>query len=171
MSARSSPWKVRRGKCLLCMNGLRAGQDVHREPRPKETRVTPRPAGLYPQLERALPNARCGCERACPGRRGKPGLAVWQRRAGLSFLILGCGHTGTTLISGILHINGYGSSKVSRLFEDEVLNDLNERILVGADVGEREIEDFLATLEKKTQGRWCLKDLDCPRQSSSSIAT
>jgi hypothetical protein len=80
------------------------------------------------------------------------------------FLILGCGHTGTTLISGILHINGYGSSKVSRLFEDEVLNDLNERILVGAEVGEREIEDFLATLEKKTQGRWCLKD---PRLSET----
>ena len=34
------------------------------------------------------------------------------------FLILGCGHTGTTLVSGILHINGYGSFKISRLFEN-----------------------------------------------------
>jgi hypothetical protein len=78
--------------------------------------------------------------------------------------VLGCGHTGTTLISGILHINGYGSFSVSQLFENTRLNDLNRRILDGTDVAETEIEDFLADVERRTHGRWSLKD---PRLSET----
>ena len=80
------------------------------------------------------------------------------------FLILGCGHTGTTLISGILHINGYGSFKVSRLFENTRLNDLNQRILDGDEVNEVEIQGFLVAVERRTRGRWSLKD---PRLSET----
>lgn len=80
------------------------------------------------------------------------------------FLVLGCGHTGTTLISGILHINGYGSFQVSQLFENVRLNELNQRILDGEQVSETEIEDFLVAVEKRTRGRWSLKD---PRLSET----
>ncbi len=80
------------------------------------------------------------------------------------FLVLGWGHTGTTLISGILHINGYGSFNVSQLFENTRLNSLNQRILDGAHVGETEIETFLAAVERRTKGRWSLKD---PRLSET----
>ena len=80
------------------------------------------------------------------------------------FLVLGCGHTGTTLISGILHINGYGSFNVSRLFENTRLNDLNRRLLDGAEVREEEIRNFLAEVEKRTGGCWSLKD---PRLSET----
>ena len=80
------------------------------------------------------------------------------------FLVLGCGHTGTTLISGILHINGYGSFKVSPLFENTSLNDLNQRILDGETVSEPEVQAFLNTVERKTDGRWSLKD---PRLSET----
>jgi hypothetical protein len=77
---------------------------------------------------------------------------------------LGCGHTGTTLISGILHINGYGSFRVSRLFENLSLNDLNRRILNGDDVAEDEIRGFLRAVEMRSRGRWSLKD---PRLSET----
>ena len=80
------------------------------------------------------------------------------------FLVLGCGHTGTTLISGILHINGYGSFKVSRLFENTVLNDLNRRLLDGSEVTEEEIRGFLSNVETRTRGNWSLKD---PRLSET----
>lgn len=81
------------------------------------------------------------------------------------FLILGCGHTGTTLISGILHINGFGSFKVSRLFENTRLNDLNRRILDGQHVDDSQIVAFIAEVERRTNGRWCLKD---PRLSETA---
>ena len=82
-----------------------------------------------------------------------------QRRNSRSrFLILGCGHTGTTLISGILHINGFRSFNVSRLFENTRLNDLNRRILDGRGVDDSEIVAFIAEVERRTNGRWCLKD-------------
>lgn len=74
------------------------------------------------------------------------------------YVVLGCGHTGTSLISGILHINGYGSFKVSQLFENIELNELNEKILQGARVDQAEISAFLDLLERKTGGRWSLKD-------------
>jgi hypothetical protein len=82
------------------------------------------------------------------------------------FLVLGCGHTGTTLISGLLHINGYGSFKVSRLFENTDLNSINQRILSGAQVDEAEIRRFIAKVEKKTGGKWSLKD---PRLSETVL--
>lgn len=80
------------------------------------------------------------------------------------YLILGCGHTGTTLISGILHINGYGSFKVSRLFENIELNRLNERILSPIEVPDAETIEFISRVERRTRGRWCLKD---PRLSET----
>jgi len=80
------------------------------------------------------------------------------------FLILGCGHTGTTLISGILHINGYGSFRVSRDFENRDLNALNHRILNGQEVSDGEIQRFLTTVEQRTAGQWSLKD---PRLSET----
>ena len=81
------------------------------------------------------------------------------------FLVIGCGHTGTTLVSGILHINGYGSFDVSRLFESTRLNEINERIIVGAPDTETDIREFLDKLERRTRGRWCLKD---PRLSETA---
>jgi hypothetical protein len=80
------------------------------------------------------------------------------------FLVLGCGHTGTTLISGILYINGYRNFKVSRLFENLELNDLNQRILDGFDVTETDIRDFIIAVERRTKGKWSLKD---PRLSET----
>jgi hypothetical protein len=87
-----------------------------------------------------------------------------RRRSKSRFLVLGCGHTGTTLISGILHVNGYGSFKISRDFENTDLNRLNQRILDGSDVTETEIRDFIAAVEKRTRGNWSLKD---PRLSET----
>ncbi len=80
--------------------------------------------------------------------RSRVGMSSSRNDVG-RFLVLGCGHTGTTLISGILHINGYGSFKVSRLFENTRLNDLNRRLLAGADVSEQEIQEFLAAVERQ----------------------
>jgi hypothetical protein len=80
------------------------------------------------------------------------------------FLVVGCGHTGTTLISGILHINGYGSFDVSPQFENRRLNRLNDRLLDGSSPDEREIVDFFADVERRTGGRWALKD---PRLSET----
>ena len=87
-----------------------------------------------------------------------------RRREENRFLVLGCGHTGTTLISGILHVNGYRSFRVSRLFENADLNDLNRRLLAGTSVEEAEIRAFLAEVEARTGGRWALKD---PRLSET----
>ena len=57
-----------------------------------------------------------------------------------SYSRIGCGHTGTTLVSGILHINGYGSFDEIRLFESTRLNEINERsISVGAPDTETDI--------------------------------
>jgi hypothetical protein len=80
------------------------------------------------------------------------------------FLILGCNHTGTTLVSGIFHINGYGSFNVSRLFENRDLNSLNKRLLADDPVSEEETESFVRRLETRTRGRWSLKD---PRLSET----
>src|SRR5689334_12903622 len=80
------------------------------------------------------------------------------------FLVLGCGHTGTTLISGILHINGYGSFRVSRDFENTDLNRLNQKILDGVDVKDAEIREFLGAVERRSSGIWSLKD---PRLSET----
>ncbi len=80
------------------------------------------------------------------------------------FLILGCGHTGTTLISGILHINGYGSFRISRDFENMDLNTLNKQILSGSDVSDDDIKAFLTAVERRTGGKWSLKD---PRLSET----
>lgn len=74
------------------------------------------------------------------------------------FLVIGCGHTGTTLVSGILHINGYGSFNVSRLFENLSLNALNRGLLAGKITGDNEVRAFLAEVERRTGGRWSLKD-------------
>jgi hypothetical protein len=80
------------------------------------------------------------------------------------FLVVGCGHTGTTLISGIMHINGYDSFNVSRLFENRRLNDLNKRLLIGAPEALQDVPRFLDEVERRTKGRWCLKD---PRLSET----
>src|SRR3569623_2028788 len=81
-----------------------------------------------------------------------------MRDEGTRFLVIGCGHTGTTLVSGILHINGYRSFEVSSLFESRALNRLNRAILSGEVPDDRPIQDFLTTLERRTGGRWSLKD-------------
>ena len=75
------------------------------------------------------------------------------------FVVLGCGHTGTTLLSGIFHISGFESAQVNSLFESEPLLELDKRLLSGA--GESvyaEFENFFHILEDKTKGRWCIKD-------------
>jgi hypothetical protein len=87
-----------------------------------------------------------------------------RRNRACRFVVLGCGHTGTTLISGILHINGYGSFNVSRLFENTRLNDLNRRLLDGSEVDDAEIGDFIMEVERRTGGNWSLKD---PRLSET----
>jgi hypothetical protein len=67
-------------------------------------------------------------------------------------------------VSGLFHINGYGSFKVSRLFENIELNALNERILAGDAVSTSEICRFLEKVENRSKGRWSLKD---PRLSET----
>ena len=81
------------------------------------------------------------------------------------FLVIGCGHTGTTLISGLLHINGYGSFSVSRLFENLQLNELNREILAGVPDASDRIPAFLAKVERRTNGRW---SLNYPRLSQTA---
>lgn len=77
------------------------------------------------------------------------------------FIILGCGHTGTTLISGIFKISGFATLGVpSSTFERPYLNDLNDKI-VGRDSNytiSKSIDYFLEKLEARTKGKWCLKD-------------
>jgi len=68
------------------------------------------------------------------------------------------------LISGILHINGYGSFKISPDFENMDLNALNQKILSGSDVSHEDIRAFLAAVERRTGGKWSLKD---PRLSET----
>jgi hypothetical protein len=80
------------------------------------------------------------------------------------FLVLGCGHSGTTLIGGLLHINGYRSFRVSRLYENVALNELNQRILDGHHVPDHSIRAFISAVEEKTHGKWALKD---PRLSET----
>ncbi len=77
------------------------------------------------------------------------------------FIILGCGHTGSTLISGIFNISGFGTIGLSRsVFESRQINDLCnllfERKLEPC--LEYTIDHFLDRLEKKTGGKWCIKD-------------
>lgn len=79
-------------------------------------------------------------------------------------MVIGCGHTGTTLVSGILHSNGYGNPDITSLFENGRLNSLNQRILEGVDVGNDEISRFFEQVEVFSKGRWVLKD---PRSSET----
>jgi hypothetical protein len=75
------------------------------------------------------------------------------------FVVVGCGHTGTTLLSGIMHISGFKSIGTDRLFESRPLVSLNKRLLDGADQGVyADFEAYFQTLEAKTGGRWCIKD-------------
>jgi len=77
-------------------------------------------------------------------------------------IILGCGHTGTTLISGILHINGYATNCVDNLYENTELVRINEKILK-KNIDENEIKSFFKKINKKNK-YWTLKD---PRLSDT----
>lgn len=77
------------------------------------------------------------------------------------YVILGCGHSGTTLISGLLFFNGYKMLSVpSRTYEDYYLNRLNEKIINEKDIyfKRKNINYYLDKLEKYTIGKWVLKD-------------
>jgi hypothetical protein len=115
-------------------------------------------AEISPSAARTVEDARSG---------PASGTAVSTARSAASrFVVLGCGHTGTTLVAGILHINGYGSFKVSGLFENLELNDLNRHLLADG-VDDEAVKDFVAKLERKTGGKWSLKD---PRLSETLSA-
>lgn len=77
------------------------------------------------------------------------------------FVVVGCGHTGTTLLSGIMKSNGFGSlGELSKTCESKALNRLNE-LLYEREITPRlryAIDDFLEQLEAHTKGKWCLKD-------------
>ncbi|MFB6273725.1 MAG: hypothetical protein ABEL51_12600 [Salinibacter sp.] len=77
------------------------------------------------------------------------------------FVILGCGHTGSTLISGIFKISGYGSiPPISGMFESRELNRLCN-ILIGRCRQphlDLTIDSFLQVLESQSCGKWSLKD-------------
>jgi len=75
------------------------------------------------------------------------------------FVLLGCGHTGTTLLSGIFHISGFGSIEENWLFESRPLVDLNKKVLNGADQEVyQDFAQFFQVLEDRTNVRWCIKD-------------
>ncbi len=75
-------------------------------------------------------------------------------------IVLGCGHTGTTLISGILHLNGFGFKKVSTQFEPLRLNELTARAKKEGLTKEikKHIEKFFKSLDKKENKNWAVKD-------------
>jgi hypothetical protein len=78
------------------------------------------------------------------------------------FIVLGCGHTGTSLISGILHRNGFWGCDVDWHYEPLHLTELCVRILgtkgsISAEL-RRDIQKFFKTLEIQSHGRWTLKD-------------
>ena len=73
------------------------------------------------------------------------------------FIVMGCGHTGTTLVSGILLFNGFRNYNLCGDLENRELNTLCYRILNGGEVADNEISDFLDRLEQRSGGRWSLK--------------
>lgn len=76
------------------------------------------------------------------------------------FVILGCGHTGTTLIGGILYMSGYGGYKASKEFERLVLNRITAHLLENSSSADwlASATDFFQRLEHRTKGRWAIKD-------------
>jgi len=77
-------------------------------------------------------------------------------------IILGCGHTGTTLISGILHLNGYKTDCVDNLYENPELVRINKEILQN-NINKDRIKNFFKEINKKNK-YWTLKD---PRLSDT----
>lgn len=77
------------------------------------------------------------------------------------YIILGCGHSGTTVVSGLLYYNGWDMLSIpSFTYEDYYLNRLNEKILYEPNEYfiEKNIKFYLDKLNKKTKGKWVLKD-------------
>ena len=83
------------------------------------------------------------------------------------FVVLGCGHTGTTLISGILHRSGFWGCDVETHYEPVPLTLICEKILradgIISDELKNEIKNYFKTLEEQSGGVWTLKD---PRLSN-----
>ena len=77
------------------------------------------------------------------------------------FVILGCGHTGSTLVSGIFKISGFKTigfptSTFESRYINEVCNWLYERRI---GINEKyTVKHMIAALEKETNGQWCIKD-------------
>ncbi|MFC1497321.1 hypothetical protein ACFLS1_02460 [Verrucomicrobiota bacterium] len=74
------------------------------------------------------------------------------------YIVLGCGHTGTTLISGIMHRSGFWGCDIEEHFESLPLTAINEGIKCGNINKEYEIRRFFQCLEKQSCGVWTLKD-------------
>jgi len=76
-------------------------------------------------------------------------------------IVLGCGHSGTTLLSGLLYFNGYKMlSPPTYNFECYFLNRLNEKILNEKNdyFKRKNIQYYIDKLEENTQGKWLMKD-------------
>ena len=73
------------------------------------------------------------------------------------FLVLGCGYSGSTLISGLLNLNGFRTPKSTRDFESRELNQLCRQLLNGVVLREADIRAFFCELDRRTRGRWSLK--------------
>lgn len=76
-------------------------------------------------------------------------------------IILGCGHSGTTLLSGLMYFNGYRMLSVPTYhFECYFLNRLNEKILNENNnyFKKKNIRYYIEKLENHTRGKWVLKD-------------
>lgn len=74
---------------------------------------------------------------------------------------MGCGHSGTTLLSGLMYFNGYKMlSPPTYTFECYYLNRLNEKILSEENIffKRKNIQFYLDNLENYIKGKWVLKD-------------
>jgi hypothetical protein len=76
-------------------------------------------------------------------------------------IVLGCGHTGTTLLSGILDVSGIGNiGFYTPENESPLFGHLNEILFERGPSARLNylIDNYLDRLEEETEGNWCLKN-------------
>ncbi len=78
------------------------------------------------------------------------------------FVILGCGHTGTTLISGLLHLNGFWGCRVNAHFEPIDIKPYFDPWFSREegsfqDEGRERLRLFFERLDQQSHGHWTVK--------------
>lgn len=81
------------------------------------------------------------------------------------YFVLGCGQTGTTMISGILHINGYRTSNINNLFENQDLVDRKIDNVIERFIGKKINFGFIQLKKRSSKPTIVSKKLESLYQS------